>query len=620
MDLDPEADLFLSGALKILLGFAIVYIITAGVALFYQRVYINEHLDEYKCKTYMMPIIQFFDSTIDPATNFQNCTYGKTKSYFDALSQPLVQTSATVADTVTQAAASVGVLSDGVSHVSVTTSEKVQESNRVLGQQQSIFYYLMLKLKAFFDKVGALLADAYYALQSTMDATNVVLMLPEIVMKIFGFLVFIFALMLVLFIVQFVLIYVFGASLVTFGTSLMAVPFMQPFAITISVSGWWYISAVAIGIYASAVALITIFLGLVVTIYAIIKVKFDEAERSSYCCFAEDTKIRVGVLEFKNIQNVRLGDRIHNAQNVLGILHAFTKEEDFYEIRRTRLQEIPDLVCSAHLIFDSIDQKFTKVKDFYKQTRKRERDESIFVEPCKNNPRTRHGKYCLVTSGHRIQTPHATYSDYQEIEPCSNEMAELASLVLQQRNDLCGNAQQLASTSSSSSSSSSSLSTSSTKLNVLPEYECGEIGLGFSSAIVVGLTNGSFLPISRIKIGDILLGDNEVLGIYTCLALKNKCKFFSPHQILFDDESQQWRKAYSLYKNSANSANSSSCENSSSHLLSTVQEETSREKSANSILTHLVTEKGSFYVKDEEENDNVYNVLDFVHNGTLLTD
>ena len=592
IELDENADLLLSGLLKIGFVFSVIAIITYLVTAFYQRAYISQHINEYKCKPFIMPFVNHFDASIDTVKNFEACMKANTSKFFSSVSQPLLNVTQSTTDSVTQAAATVAVLSDGVSHVGEATSAKVQESNLQLSEHQGIFFYLVLKMKAFFDKTGALLNDAYSALQSTMDVTNVLLALPEILMKIFGFMVMMFVIVVVLLIVQFILNYVLGISLFAIGTSLIPTVLLQPLGFVLQASGLYYMNAIAIAIYASAVAMTTIFLGVMLSMYVPLKTKFEQADKSSYCCFSKDTNIRVSPLQFKPMDQFKVGQEIFNQNKVLGFLHAMTKEQDWYSVKRKHVSNESDMVCSNHLIFDSLKNKFVTVQSLAETINHaavaQGRQSQLSLEKVTDRGlsstiehRCSAGKFCLVTSNHTIQTCNAEYRDYQEVEEKSNEMVKLVEDVLKQRNGSLFNVP-----------------------TIEKMHENGEIGLGFAEFVQVQLANLDFIRIADIKIHTMLLGENEVLGIYKCLFAGSRCSIFPAHQIVWDDTEKSWKKAYSLFTENESSIFSNA-------------REVYLEQDCLLIGYHLVTEKGSFVVRGGM-GEKKYSVLDFVTNGSIL--
>ena len=578
-ELDDSASLFLSAVLKIGFGLTIFIIITFVVWIYYVRNYIGEHIEEYKCKPYIIPIINFFDSEVDASENFKKCLGTDNQKFFNTATQPVVNATGSITDSLGKASEAVGVLTDGVMHIGSVMQNKVEASNTELDKLNSVFVYFLMKVKAVFDKVGGLLNTAYGGLQSIMDTVNVVLVLPEMVMQILGFFVLLFTLIVALLIIMFTVNYGLGISFTAIGASLLWNPFTAAVGAVWIAMGSVLIKYIAIGIYLVAIIITTVFLGLILSIYIPVKKHFEAAGRSSYCCFSSDTPVKLNSGDYQPISSLDLGQVVAGGGAVHGIL--FTKmpqveKEDWVKVKGVRSEKESCLVYKTHKLLlwpNSPPVPVGELKD-------KEADTIVQIHSLSEEDAHRlknKEKWCLVTTTHRIESIDGIeFTDYQEVIEKSNEMELLASRILKKFNPLCSK-------------------------NIQKEFEYGEMNFGFTGETLVLLEEKAVKQIQDIKVGDILQDSNEVIGIYICTPHETfqPCVVHGvqvPPQQILSTTTADWIKAYMSSEKEVKSTYSTS-----------------------NLLYHLVTSSGDYKLLSTLNNQEI-KVLDFVSNGTLETD
>lgn len=579
--LDDSASLFLSAVLKIGFGLAIFITITFIVWIYYFRNYVAEHIDEYKCKPYIMPIINFFDNEVDTSKNFRTCLGVNQQSYFNTATQPIVDATGSVADTMTKAAEAVSVLTDGVMHVGSVMQNKVEASNSELDKLNSVFVYFLMKIKSVFDKVGGLLNDAYGGLQSIMDTANIVLVLPEMVMKIFGFLVMLFTVIIALLISMFVLNYTLGTAFTALGASLLPIPFTSALGAIWVALGGTLITYVALGVYMSAVIITTVVLGLILAIYIPIKQHFEAASRSSYCCFSSDTPIKIHSGKYVPISSILLGERISGG-DVHGILYSKMKNveiDDWVKVKSDDNDPGSGLVFKSHKVFtDTSLQNPVEIGNLLNKKMVEKNIQFCSMSEDDTYRLRNKEKWCLVTTNHRIESVNGLlFTDYQELEENSDELVSLASSILHRVNPLFHE-----------------------DGRIQEGFEHGEMNFGFMGDILVYLEDNQTKKVKDIQVGDILLGHkNEVEGIYICSSTESYRPSIihgtevSPQQIFSCDKTpSKWIKAYMFHRPEERRCHLQKC-----------------------TLYHFVTSAGSFTICSQDMSG--MKVLDFVSNGTL---
>jgi hypothetical protein len=578
-ELDDSASLFLSAVLKIGFGLAIFITITFLVWVYSVRHYIAENIDKYKCKPYIIPIINFFDSEVDTSENFKKCLGTNNQTFFNTVSQPIVHATGSITDSMAKASDAVGVLTDGVMHIGSVMQNKVEASNTELDKLNSVFVYFLMKVKAVFDKVGGLLNNAYGGLQSIMDTVNIVLVLPEMVMQIFGFLVMLFTLIVAVLIIMFTVNYVLGISFTSLGIALLPNPFTTALGAIWVAMGGVLINYIAMGIYMAAIIITTIFLGVILSIYIPVKQRFEAASRSSYCCFSSDTPVKLDSGDYKPISSLCLGQAVAGGGTVHGILYSKMPEvdaENWVTVKAVSSEKVSCLVYKTHKLFSRQNSPPMSVGEL-----KDKEDGKMFQILSLSDEDTHRlknkEKWCLVTTYHRIESIDGiVFTDYQEVIEKSHEMELLASRILKKLNPLCFK-------------------------NIQKEFEYGEMNFGFTGDTLVLLEEKAVKKIQDIKVGDILQDSNEVIGIYICTPQETiqPCVVHGvqvPPQQILSTTISNWIKAYMSSEKEIKSIYSKS-----------------------NLLYHLVTSSGDYKLLSRLNNQEI-KVLDFVSNGTLETE
>jgi hypothetical protein len=371
---------------------------------------------------------------------------------------------------------------------------------------RQVFFYTTFKLKALFDKVGAIFMDVYHTLVSVFDFTNVLLSIPALIMKmVYG----IFMIGLVVCIVCIVLLVLFSVLSFAFQTmgityiSLGALPFMQyliPIG-TFMLSFATYIRATFVSAYALGLAFMISLTAIYGALAVPLKNAYDRADKNSYCCFDKETLLPT-VSGITEIQDISLGCVLQGGHKVLGKLIVRSDIPDWYIYKKR------DYVCANHIVREG--GQLIRVKD------------SIHSKFIGSHDPVR---ICLVTLGHRIPTINGMFLDFQETG-CSKLLVHRALEVLTKLNGVLYFNEDL----------------------INPKYELGELSLGLYSNTNI-VTKSGIKKISEIEIGDELENDNIVKGKYIVLlkgatGIYYKDCWFSCNQVLKVNDT--WLKSYMI--------------------------------------------------------------------------
>jgi hypothetical protein len=560
---NPEINLALSGAIKIVFGLFIIILITIYLVSRYLKIHISENIDDYKCKPLIMPFVKYFQSDIDPEENFKKCTEKNSRKYFKDLADPIIKVTESTTNATSEVAESINVLSQGVSYVGDSVVDKLDTSTDSLTKLNGTLHYVLIKFKSFFDKMGILMYDVYNALVSVMDMTNIILALPEIVMNVLGFMIMVFGIIIVLLIMFFVITMILGNSFTALGAALMTNPFTVALGITFTANGILIIQSIAIGVYMSAVLISTIFLGILLAVYIPLKSLFDSANKASYCCFGADTKIKLNALKFDRISNIQPNQILANDIRVYGVMHVIFPDKKELESNWYKIGNIHDnttLVSGNHLVYLRNDRK--KVADLKKETHFYN---SELVEGNDISKLQKYGTYSLITSNNVISTSTYDFSDHQEHPSCSSELTHALKYFFK-----------------------------SNSINLMPLLEFGESFYGFKNTTYVKMYNGTYRRLKDVEIGDVLFNNNKIIGYYNCI---DKCQYVCqwnnllvPCNLLFLDENGHKQKIYNITKPLKN-------------------------KGSDEILVNLITSQNTFVITDSDCNSSVSNeliVYDFI--------
>lgn len=334
--------------------------------------YFQEHLRKNRCNPMYMPFMGYFLQGESSTSNFNKCLFEKGKGFFNVLSVPLQELTKEMVDGTNAMKQNLFHLNKSSNYMVNDMMNKIDNSYAKMDQAQSIATYLMLKLKAILEKIGVFVQNLYYMLITLFDFTNIILLLPSIivqaVMSVFWISLIYVALLLIAF-VLFLFLGSFGAA-ATIGSMLV-------FGIVFS-AVWG-----AVGVPLDRL--------------------YQQANNASYCCFPSHTMISLENETQRCIHEIRLQDYLRHHTKVTGILQALSTQRDWYQYNNTT-------VAGDHFVFEKEHWIRVKHSEY----------------GMKLNGRKYPTRYCLVTDKHSIYTPDGSiFRDFQEI--CSPSLLMLQS-------------------------------------------------------------------------------------------------------------------------------------------------------------------------------------------------
>lgn len=506
--------------------FLLFAIPTIYILLLNIRRTVADKIDLYRCKPLIMPFIEWFDSKTTAQQNFRKCMGTTQSTFFQHVSGPLRKSTMDAAAAAAAGAASVDQLTQGTQLIGHTVIQQVEQADADSTVIQTVAYYAMIKLQAFFDKLSGLVYDVYNVLLSIMDAVNIVLALPEIVMKILAFMLLILGLTVVITIAMFTVSMLSGISMISTGLALMSTPFTAAVGAAIQANGIYIVNAVALGIYMVAITLTTAFTAFIMAAYIPLKMQFKSASKASYCCFSGDTQVSLYDGTTIAMHSVRSGDRLSGPNStVLGTLLVRDASSETGE----NWFSLPDdrgLVYGDHKVFFS-DRRQETVHSVARELR------LDAIRPPNARERVqRQGRVCLVTSDRLLRLGHCStvFTDYQEHCPRGEGVAREAARSMALWN----------------------VGGDRAKVSIRREEETGEAELSLDSECLIPvLSCGRTVSLKRA--GDVAIGDvlaehcGTVIGIYeqkemctthrvlsTQLSLPQHCIFFNRTTKCFD--------------------------------------------------------------------------------------
>ena len=545
-----------------------------ALALLHSRRFIAEHIDEYRCRPLLMPVIDWIDDSIDPRENYRLCMLRRGDAFFEHVSGPLREATAQMVETANAGGDAAEQLLRGTSQIGETAHAQVAKAADDTGQLQTVTHFALLKMQGFFDKLGALVQNIYFVLLSIMDTANIVLALPEIAMKVLTFLVLVFGIVISILIVIFTITYLISTGQISLGTSLIAFLPTIPVGTTLVSTGSYIMSFIAFGIYMASVLMSTALLGVLMGVFIPLKYMFDTANRASYCCFSGDTPVWTRRTKgYTAMNRVQVGDVLCDGAIVLGVLKCRepapptpgvageTVDTEWIEVnfstdRIYKSSMRSTAVTAAHLVYPAagppgsgspLPVPCSALSDTEWARMGMYRDESVTANRAGKRRANRHGRVCLVTSSRHIYTPHGCFMDYQEHAVGSKEMLSEASAALNSAN------------------AATPAEAAATPARLIAELEFGEEALGFSLATPVWLDGGkTSKALCHLRVGDRLFGGCEVIGTFTSIGSATnllRCRVAAPddegstekfivppHQIIFCKDIGKWEKAYNLAK------------------------------------------------------------------------
>jgi hypothetical protein len=476
--------------LQIFLGVVIIFAITVWIIIVNYREHIDENFEEYRCKAWMLPFVNWIRPDISVQDNFNQCMSSSSAAFFAVLSSPVSNTMGSMGSTMNDASVNVSTLESGVNVIGATTIESLDQADQDMSKLQKILYYLLYKLKAIFDKIGVIIIDIVYAFVSVTDLITVVLLIPELILSLLGT-------MTVVMLTLTSIMSVVGFTMLAIGLGLMTNPFTFVWGTALQITA----TTVFIAMFTTFLVFSTAFS----VVYFPLKALYDGAD-NGYCCFESSTKVIVSAsknnFRTRNIRDLKPGDIIYPNQRVKGIFEVTSNKKDWYKCGKT-------VVSGDHKMWDESTLKWTTVSE-NKQSEKL----NVFCP----------SRFCIVCEKHWFVTPDGIFQDFQETEDPHTLYLD-AEQTLQSLNN------QVAT-------------------GVHKKYEKGEVQAGLHSDVAVKTDTG-FTPIKDLFIGSFLSENNEVLGIYTIgdgnhVRTRYKQISLPSDQIVFDETCKAWKKAYSL--------------------------------------------------------------------------
>jgi len=508
-----------------------VYIWIVSVRYYYN----NENLQQYRCNPLFMPFISLFNPSIRISDNFNYCIGRQNKAIFKDLSNPIVNISNKTQEQLDHIQQTVQQAQKSTAVVASTVTDSITDAYDKYDTSTYVFKIVTLKLKAFFDKIGALLMDIYYSIITLFDLTNVILTLPKLVMNGLYFIFVLLVTAAAITSLMLVIAITIAAVFKTVGLGYLTIPYLFPIGIAfLNLSGVMTVTIIA-GL-TSTLAYFTATSAIYGLVVDPLKKMYDQADKASYCCFSQNTPILLYNNSKRCIKDVKVGDFLKYNVRVLGCLRAISYQRDWY------LYGEHTYVSAEHLVYEH----------------------SCSI-PIKNSTKAKYVgeydsiRYCLVTSTHSLYTSDGAFSDFQQwnhkTEGVNNALRTLSLL----NNLLYINPS-----------------------SILQQYEQGECGLGLFPETYVLTVNG-YKMISTLNLHDELESDNYILGIYECSLLgtygielqigEEEEKVWLPcHQIVYHDS--VWMKAYHIDPSLKNKCNVDICKG-----------------------IHFITSKGHFQLK-----------------------
>lgn len=346
--------------------------------------YFQDHFRKNRCNPIYMPFMGYFLQGESATSNFNKCLFEKGKGFFSVLSAPLQELTNEMVDGTKAMNERLYHLNKSSNYMVTDMMHKIDTSYAKMDQAQSIATYLMLKLKAILDKIGAFVLNLYYILITLFDFTNIILLLPSIIVQ--------------------AAIFIFYISI---GYILILLV-----ALIVSLFVGAFTSAITIG---SMLVIGIIFSALWGRVTVPVKKLYDQANNNSYCCFPPNTMILHENESQSPIQSVKLHDYLPYHIKVTGILCALSSQKDWYVYNNTT-------VAADHFVFENNSWKRVKNSKY-----------GMKLQTTFHSTR-----YCLVTDKHVIYTPDGSiFRDFQETNKSSVLIMQSKTLLHQLNQSPC---------------------------------------------------------------------------------------------------------------------------------------------------------------------------------------
>lgn len=471
---------------------------------------------KHKCNPLCMPFIGMIHPGTSTYKNFEECLHSKSKIFFTMLSQPIVAISNSVLDGMHTLQQSVKNLNTGTNNLGSALSTHLDASYTQVSESEAIMTYVMFKIKAIIDKIGAFVLNLYYILVSVFDFTTLVIALPDLIMTVLKFIFICAIILLVILIILGIIMMIRGV--LNFGISIAVLPIPFVGGVLSAIFNWLgvFFGIIWWGFYISAMIITIAFTIIYGLLFVPLNKLYTEADRNSYCCFPSSTNLILADGTLKSIRHIHntfsqskvpicLWDNI----KVIGCLEIYSNANDWYRINHT-------MVAGEHLIFDMTTRTWKKVKEC--------------GEKCDQNDKQM-VRYCLLTDKHVFWTEHYNlFQDYQELPLTETIHIEQSQQIL---NVLNGNK----------------------NLKVNEMFEIGEQGKGLLSDTMIHTTDGT-QSIQSIQIGQELEDGNMVMGVCKLLIgnvwfmkvddIMLPCHMIIKQQDKGTKNHSQWNKVYNL--------------------------------------------------------------------------
>ena len=518
------------------------FVITMAVVLSESREYFSENFEEYRCKPWFMPFVSYVRGDVSVQENFDECTAGASQVAYSLMATPLLNASAGLGNGLNVANDTLGKIHRDQVNMASDVSQSFERTYAEADKYTQMSTYFMLKLKALFDKVVAMVFDVYYALASMMDMLNLAMKAPDIMMGVFFFII--------------VVMGILYAVFLTMALIMMALAIfwsLNPFT--------WGLAGAALGSNKAFMIFHLLYLGIFVimsAIYASIdKLRRDACnnlDRLGRCpvCFAPTTPILTATGAPTPIHALRPGDTLYGGVMVLGTLYVRTPPEttDWYAMRATAsgssapsVPSAPILVTGEHQWWDADARRWTTVAALHAGGKHAHVVAKVDPKdaPCE--------RLCLVTDAHVLPTPGGWFADYQETSD-PGQLAADAARVLR------------------------ALNGETAPMFVDVAQERGEKVGGLSATrtwVSTGASDDAWVRLEDVRVGDVLEAGNTVTGVYEGVGDGQ----LPPDQIVWDVQGERWTKVYALREKEGHAVASS----------------------ASASTRHLVTQTGEFTVR-----------------------
>lgn len=512
------------------------FVVTMAVVLTESREYFSENFEEYRCKPWFMPFVSYVRGDVSVQENFDECTAGASQVAYSLMATPLISASGGLGSGLNVANDTLGKIHRDQVNMANDVSQSFERTYAEADKYTQMSTYFMLKLKALFDKMVAMVFDVYYALVSMIDMLNVAMKMPDIMMS--GFLFAIVVVSIIYGTFLFLSVVMYWTSIVKFVMwawqqgvwALLALAWAN---LTQSVI-WAAWSAMMKSAYFWFFAIYTT----MVTVYGIIALERDKAcqayfknhELHTKCtvCFAPATPILASTGAPTPLHTLRPGDKLYGDVTVLGTLRVRTPPgtTDWYAMHATTTSgTLPTLllVTGEHQWWDATARRWTTVEALHAGGKHAHIVAKVDPEnaPCE--------RWCLVTDTHVMPTPGGWFADYQETSD-PGQLGKDAARVLRALNGDAAPA------------------------FVDVAQERGEKVGGLSAAhtwVSTGAADDAWVRLADVRVGDVLEEGTVVTGVYEGVPREavmhaEAALALPPDHIVWDTVSGYWTKVYAL--------------------------------------------------------------------------